>query len=120
MTEYTVSYKLGAARQDGVEIDVSIARDDGEAILGSVGTRRVFAMSAEALTAIKDIAALDALVRKEAEAWDVPTADEAARKELAASQAAADKAKKLDATVATGRTLALVAVAVKPLVKDVK
>ena len=120
MADYTVSYKIGAARQDGVEIDVAISRDDGEAILGSMGTRRVFAMPAEALSALKDVAALDALVRKEVESWDVPVQDETARKELALVQAAVDKVTKFDATVATGRTLALVAAVAESPVEDVK
>ena len=113
-TEYTVTYKLGAARQDGVEVDVSIARDDGLPILGSVGTRRVFPLSTEALAAVKDAKALDELVRKEAESWGVPVADGVARAALAEAQAALDKATLLDAKLATtGRAVALTEKAVE-------
>ena len=104
MATYTITYQIGSARADGVELDVAIARDDGAPILGSVGTRRVYPIAPELLAACEDEAALDELIRKEVEAWGVPVADEEARKVLAEAQAAADKAKLL---VREARTIAL-------------
>jgi len=104
MADYTITYRIGSARADGVELDVAITRDDGAPILGSLGTRRVYPIAPELLAACEDEAALDELIRKEVEAWGVPVADEEARKVLAEAQAAADKAKAL---VREARTIAL-------------
>jgi hypothetical protein len=102
-----------------VEVDILISRDDGLPILGAA-TRKVFPVPTESLADLKDVETLDEMVRKEVASWGVEEADEKARVQLSLATFVAEEVKKLDATVATGRTLALVAVAVKPLVKDVK
>ncbi len=112
-TTYSVLYKTPEARTDGVAVDVIVSRDDGETIQGASNHRTVLLPVAD-VAEVKDAAALDELVRKQVEAWDVPAQDDAARKALAEAQAAKDKALTLDARLATtGRSVALAAKAIE-------